>query len=113
MLLYLQELCGRLLGGELKIPSAATWWCGEARCREHVLANLQQMVIKSAFASSRFDPFFPDRLAIAQREELAMTIRSRPQDYVGQAQVNLSTAPVLLDDRPQPRHLVMRADATA
>ncbi len=113
LLPYLPELCRHLLGEELKIPSAATWWCGEARCREHVLANLQQMVIKSAFASSRFDPFFPDRLAIAQREELAMTIRSRPQDYVGQEQVNLSTAPVLVEHRLQPRHLVMRAYVTA
>ena len=39
-------LCERLLGESLKMPSVATWWCGEPAALEAVIDKLDQLVIK-------------------------------------------------------------------
>ena len=43
---YLPQLARQVLGEDLKLPSVETWWCGTAQGRQHVLANLETMVIK-------------------------------------------------------------------
>jgi len=45
---YLAPVCQALLGEELKIADTPRWWLGDAAAREHVLANLDRMVIRSA-----------------------------------------------------------------
>jgi len=113
LLPYLPGLCSHLLGEDLRIPSVPAWWCGDAGARDHVLANLERMVIKPAYTSLFHDPIFAGRLSVAERATLADAIRARPQDYVGQAQLELSTAPVLADQGLEPRHMVLRAYLTA
>jgi uncharacterized circularly permuted ATP-grasp superfamily protein/uncharacterized alpha-E superfamily protein len=113
LLPYLPALCRALLGEELNIPSAPTWWCGDLAAREYVLANLERLVVKPAFPFVRFDPIFGEELTADRRGELAEKIRARPLDYVGQEQIALSTAPVLEGERLRPRHLVIRAFLTA
>lgn len=108
LLAFLPALCRFLLGEELKLASVPTWWCGEPRARDHVLSHLRDMVIKPALASIRMEPVFGDELTREQREELAAKIRARPQDYVGEYRLSLSTTPVLVGDQLQPRHLVLR-----
>lgn len=106
---YLPALCRELLGEDLKIPSAETWWCGDPVARDHVLANLAHMVVKPAFPYARFDPIFGEDLSADALRGLADKIRARPLDYVGQQQITLSTAPVLEGGRLRARHLVIRA----
>lgn len=113
LLAFLPGLCQFLLGEELKLSSVPTWWCGEPRARDHVLSHLREMVIKPALASIRMEPIFGDELTREQRDELAATIRARPQDFVGEQRLRLSTTPVLVGDQLQPRHLVLRTYLTA
>lgn len=108
LLPFLPALCQHLLGEELLLPSAPTWWCGQPREREHVLAHLDDMVIKSARPSLGLEPTFGGALNQAQREALAARVRAAPGDYVGQHRMILATAPVLVGDRLEPRHVVTR-----
>ncbi len=108
LLAFLPGLCRFLLGEDLKLSSVPTWWCGEPRARDHVLSRLRDMVIKPALASIRMEPIFGDELTREQRDELAAKIKARPQDYVGEHRLRLSTAPVFAGDQLQPRHLVLR-----
>ena len=39
---FCRGCAGRLLGEELKMPSVATWWCGQEAARRHVLENLDE-----------------------------------------------------------------------
>jgi uncharacterized circularly permuted ATP-grasp superfamily protein/uncharacterized alpha-E superfamily protein len=113
LLAFLPALCRFLLGEELRLPSVATWWCGDPRSCEHVLANLHDLVIKPALAGVRMEPVFGGELSREQLDRLAEEIRARPHNYVGQERLTLSTAPVLVENRLQPRHLVLRAYAAA
>src|SRR3954466_14607227 len=98
LLAYLPAISQELLGEDLKLGWATSWWCGEPIGLGHVLAALPRMIIKPTFASRPFEPIFPDRLGAKQLEELAARIRTRPGDFVGQEQIALASAPVMMGD---------------
>ena len=108
---FLPALCRLLYGEELRMPSVATWWCGDAGPRAYVLKHLEQLVIKRALGPRAATPEFPARMTPAQREDLARRIEERPEAYAAQEQVALSTAPVRVDGRLAPRHVVLRVFA--
>ena len=83
---FLPELCDHLLGEKLKLPSVATWWCGQQSAREHVLKNLEKLVVKPAFRTHL-------KIADVEREELKRRIEFDPDLFVAQERVELSTAP--------------------
>src|SRR5260221_90707 len=100
---YLPRLCEKLLGESLKMPSVATWWCGEPAALEDVAAKLERLVIKSAFPQIRVEPMFGEDLDERGRKRVLAMLRARPNDYVAQELVHLSRAPVW--DRAHPRLL--------
>jgi uncharacterized circularly permuted ATP-grasp superfamily protein/uncharacterized alpha-E superfamily protein len=110
---FLPSLCRLLLSEDLKMPTVATWWCGEEKPRSHVVENLEDLVIKPAFAGIHSQPIFGASLSRKEREALLDQIRAQPARYVAQEQVALSTVPVWEDARLYPRHLVVRVFAAA
>lgn len=113
LLPFLPALCRVLLGEELLLPSMPTYWCGHPGQLDHVLANLDRMVVKAAFPPRRSVPTFGMTLSREARLQLADRIAAHPEQYVGQEFLPLSTAPVLTPDGLQPRALVVRAFLSA
>ncbi len=105
---FLPGLSRHLLGEELKLPSVATWWCGQADALDWVLNHLESVVVKPAFPSRGMEPVFGSELPEDKKTELVQRLRAFPHEYVAQEQVALSTAPVWEDDRLNPRSIVLR-----
>lgn len=95
---YLPRLCEHLLGSKLRMPSVATWWCGEPAACEYALKHLRELVIKPAYPTLGARPVFCGDLPVAELDALAARIALRPFDFVAQEMVNLSQAPVLADE---------------
>jgi uncharacterized circularly permuted ATP-grasp superfamily protein/uncharacterized alpha-E superfamily protein len=113
---YLPLLCRQLLDEPLKMPSVATWWCGEPAALEEVLAKLDRLVIKGAFPQMRIEPMFGDDLSERGRKKVATMLRGRPNQYVAQELVQLSQAPVVNPQHPRqllPRVIGLRVFACA
>jgi uncharacterized circularly permuted ATP-grasp superfamily protein/uncharacterized alpha-E superfamily protein len=110
---FLNGLCRHILGEELKMPTVATWWCGQEKPLAEVVENLDHLVLKPTFPTPRYQPIFGARLSASQGQELIAKIRATPGDYVAQEQVALSTVPVWEEGRAQPRHLVLRVYVVA
>src|SRR5205085_4838291 len=70
LLAFLPQLCRRLLGEELRLPSVQTWWCGQPAARDYVLANMHTLVIKPALSGARMEPVFGNELSREQRTQL-------------------------------------------
>jgi uncharacterized circularly permuted ATP-grasp superfamily protein/uncharacterized alpha-E superfamily protein len=100
---YLPGLCERLLAEPLRMPSVATWWCGEPAALNEVIANVHRLVIKGAFPQLRVEPMFGEDLDERGRKRVITMLRARPNDYIAQEIVHLSRAPVW--DRAHPRLL--------
>ncbi len=105
---FLPGLSQHLLGEPLKLPSVATWWCGQQSALDWVLSHLESVVVKPAFPAHGMEPVFGSELPASRREELVARLRSKPQEYVAQEQVALSTAPVLEHDGLHQRSVVLR-----
>ena len=105
---FLPGLSRHLLGEELKLPSVATWWCGQPSAMNWVLDHLESVVVKPAFPSRGMEPVFGSELAEGKKAEFIERLKAFPHEYVAQEQVALSTAPVWEDDRLAPRSMVLR-----
>jgi uncharacterized circularly permuted ATP-grasp superfamily protein/uncharacterized alpha-E superfamily protein len=94
---FLPALSRRLLGESLKMPSVATWWCGEAPALEAVIGNLDRLVVKPSFSHLPQSAVFGQDLRGAARADFIAAIRANPNNYIAQEQVRLSQAPVWND----------------
>lgn len=88
---FLPRLAQVLLGHDLVLPSVASWWCGAPRSLDHVLANLDHLVLK-AVAPTPITVLGQD-LSAADRADLAARIRAQPEAWTAQEPVALSTTP--------------------
>lgn len=111
LMAFLPGLARHLLGEDLQLPSVATWWCGQAGPRRHVLDELEGLVLKPTFPRFGQQAEFPARMTADERQALAARIEARPPQYVAQEQVDLSTVPVHTHRGVEARHVVMRACA--
>ena len=106
---FLPGLARHLLGEDLKLPSVATWWCGQPKALDWVLNHLDSIVVKPAFPSrGGMEPVFGSELPEDKKTELIERMLAFPHEYVAQEQVELSSAPVWEENRLRPRSMVLR-----
>ena len=116
MLAFLPSICRDVLGEDLKMPSIATWWCGQSKERAHVSANIDRMVIGPAYSRM---PFFDDKgesvlgasLRDQAKESIAEWLAVEGSKLVGQEAVTLSTTPVWNNGKLTPRPMSLRVYA--
>ena len=100
MAAFMPALSRRLLGAPLSLPNIATWWCGGDAERAHVADRIDALTIAPAFGAVPLGlPGGATRGAAldgAARAALLADLARRPQDYVGQEEVRLSTMPVVI-----------------
>ncbi len=106
LMAFLPRLARHLLGQELRLPSVATWWCGQPRERDYVLANLATLVLRPVKRGGQ--PVFGDQLDATGLAEWRERIKAQPHQYIGQERLIPSSAPTLNAGRLEPRHSVLR-----
>jgi len=117
---FMPELSRVLLGNELRLPSTASWWCGEESARQYALANLDGLAIEQAFerrpllaeGKSR-GPVLGSALTQAERDDVRDRLMTRGHDYVAQELVSLSTTPELTHGELKPRPMSLRVFVAA
>ena len=91
---FMPAAAERLLGEKLRLPSVATWWCGERAALDYVLGNLDRLVIKPAYPNQKHPAVFGRDLNADARAELAVRLEAQPHAYVAQERLAFSQAPV-------------------
>ena len=111
---FMPALCRRLLGEPLKLPNAATWWCGGPAERDYVLENIDRLVLSSSFRTPvALLPEGTTRpgsgLSAEERTRLREAMARRAMDYTAQEIIHLSTTPCVVGNRLEPRSFTLRA----
>jgi uncharacterized circularly permuted ATP-grasp superfamily protein/uncharacterized alpha-E superfamily protein len=116
LLAFLPGICRRLNGEDLSLPHIATWWCGQERERDNVLASPDRLMLGPALSTS---PPFDDgkdtvllsALKKKQRSALLERVRTGGEQFVAQESVTLSTMPFYAAGKLEPRPVTLRAFA--
>jgi uncharacterized circularly permuted ATP-grasp superfamily protein/uncharacterized alpha-E superfamily protein len=113
---FLPRLSEHLLGQPLKLPSIATWWCGEAAAQADALEHYQKLVFKPADPGQGFDTIFGQDLDERGLATLRKKLAAHPERFVAQELVRMSQAPVLVKGQSEKiaaRNIGLRVFAVA
>jgi uncharacterized circularly permuted ATP-grasp superfamily protein len=76
--------------------------------RQHILANLDKLVVKAVDASGGYGMLIGPASTKDQREEFARKIEDNPRGYIAQPTIQLSRHPTFVDGRLDGRHVDLR-----
>jgi uncharacterized circularly permuted ATP-grasp superfamily protein len=105
---YVPALIRYYLGEDPLIPNVPTFLCSEPAQRRHVLAHLEELVVKPANESGGYGVFIGPQSTRAQRGEIAARVEADPRNWIAQPTLQLSTGPTICDGAIAPRHLDLR-----
>jgi uncharacterized circularly permuted ATP-grasp superfamily protein/uncharacterized alpha-E superfamily protein len=96
---FLPAISRHLLGEELKLPSLATWWCGEDAALREVLPLLKGGVIKPTYPGSGLNTAIGQSLNPRELDEWSGRMARHPDDYTVQSWLPLSQTPTWSGER--------------
>ena len=105
---YVPAIIRYYLAEDAILPNVKTFLCREPAELSHVLANLDQLVVKAVGASGGYGMLVGPHASQAERETFAEALKANPDNYVAQPTIQLSTAPCLVDGKIEPRHVDLR-----
>ena len=108
---FLPAVAKHFFGKELIMPAIATWWCGQPKEMNYVIANLKTLVVRKIFRNIAGTRSAIDgaSLSAIQAEELILQIKANPYLYVGQEKINFSSTPSWLDGKIVAGHSLFRS----
>jgi len=105
---YVPDMIRYYLKQEPILPNVPTYKCVNKEERQYVIDNIDKMVVKPANESGGYGMLIGPQASKEEREKFVRLIRRDPRNYVAQPMLILSTAPTLVGNRAEPRHLDLR-----
>ncbi|MCE0460538.1 MULTISPECIES: circularly permuted type 2 ATP-grasp protein [Pseudomonas] len=105
---YVDEMIRFYLSEEPILKNVPTWQCRKPQDLSHVLANLPDLVVKETQGSGGYGMLVGPAATAAQIEDFRARLKARPQDYIAQPTLSLSTCPTFVENGIAPRHIDLR-----
>jgi uncharacterized circularly permuted ATP-grasp superfamily protein len=105
---YVPEMIRYYLREEPLLANVPTYVCWDDSQRDHVLHNLDQLVVKPTNASGGYGILMGPQASQSERDRQAEMVRANPRNYIAQPMLRLSTVPTIVDGRMEPRHVDLR-----
>ncbi|MDE1154265.1 MAG: circularly permuted type 2 ATP-grasp protein [Acidobacteriaceae bacterium] len=96
------------LGEDPILNNVETYLCTIDKQREHVLANLDKLVVKAVGESGGYGMLIGPHATPKERALFAEKIKANPRNYIAQPTISFSRAPCLIGDELEPRHVDLR-----
>jgi uncharacterized circularly permuted ATP-grasp superfamily protein len=90
------------------LPNVPTYLCWRPQEREHVIANIEKMVVKESGQSGGYGMLVGSASTRAQQEDFIGKIRKDPRNYIAQPIMALSRVPTLIGNGLEGRHVDLR-----
>ncbi len=105
---YVPQIIKYYLGEDAILANVPSFVCGEPSQCDHVLRNIDKLVIKPANESGGYGILLGPR---ASKEELSHyrdLIQANPRNYIAQPMLSLSRVPTIIGDHLEGRHVDLR-----
>ena len=105
---HVPDMIRYYLAEEPILPNVPSYRCVEKSERDFVLDNLDRLVVKPANQSGGYGILMGPMATRAERDACARSIRANPRNFMAQPMLTLSSAPTLVGEGVEPRHLDLR-----
>ncbi|WP_260956324.1 circularly permuted type 2 ATP-grasp protein [Pseudomonas citri] len=105
---YVDEMIRFYLTEEPILKNVPTWQCRKPQDLSHVLANLPDLVVKETQGSGGYGMLVGPAATAAQIEDFRARLKARPEAYIAQPTLSLSTCPTFVESGIAPRHIDLR-----
>jgi uncharacterized circularly permuted ATP-grasp superfamily protein len=105
---YVPDMIRYYLNEEPILKNVPTYQLSKADEREHVLKNINSMVVKKTNESGGYGMLMGNSATELEIENYKKEIMKDPRQFIAQPVVNLSSAPCYIDGQVQPRRIDLR-----
>ena len=105
---YVPEMIRYYLGEEPILPNVPSFICSDDVHRQHVLTNIENLVVKPANESGGYGMYIGPRESKRRTAEMKRLIKANPRNYIAQPIIDLSTVPTLCENTIEARHVDLR-----
>src|SRR5688572_5582709 len=105
---YVPDMIRYYLNEEPLLKNVPTYQLGKLDERDHVLKNINKMVIKKTNESGGYGMLMGHVASEKEIAEYTIEILKDPRQFIAQPIVSLSTAPCYIDGKVQPRRIDLR-----
>jgi uncharacterized circularly permuted ATP-grasp superfamily protein len=105
---YVPQIIEFYLGEKPLLKNVPTYNCTDEDQRAYVLEHLEELVVKEVHGSGGYGMLVGPSSTRAMRDEFKRRILARPDNYIVQPTLALSTCPTFVDRGIAPRHVDLR-----
>ncbi|SLN74073.1 hypothetical protein ROJ8625_04006 [Roseivivax jejudonensis] len=105
---FVPEMVRFYLGEAPVLENVPTWQCAKPDQCKYVIENLAELVVKEVHGSGGYGMLVGPKADKSQLEAFRAKIEARPENYIAQPTLALSTVPTFVDEGVAPRHVDLR-----
>lgn len=105
---YVPEMIRYYLDQDPILNNVETYLCRREKDLQHVLANLDKLVVKKVGESGGYGMLVGPHATAAERAAYAEVLKADPGNFIAQPTLSLSRVPTLIDDHFEGRHVDLR-----
>ncbi len=105
---YIPEIVEFYTGEKAILKNVPTWRCSDPDALAHVLDNLSDLVVKEVHGSGGYGMLIGPTATKKDLRAFEKKLRAKPDNYIAQPTLALSTVPIFTRDGLAPRHVDLR-----
>jgi uncharacterized circularly permuted ATP-grasp superfamily protein len=105
---FMPEIVEFYTGEKPLLPNVATWRCSEPDSLAYVLDNLADLVVKEVHGSGGYGMLIGPTSSRGELKRFRAKLKARPENYIAQPTLSLSTVPIYTRAGLAPRHVDLR-----
>jgi len=105
---FMPEIVEFYTGEKPLLKNVPTWRCAEPDSLAYVLDNLAELVVKEVHGSGGYGMLIGPTSSKVEIAQFAKKLRARPENYIAQPTLALSTVPIFTKAGLAPRHVDLR-----
>ena len=105
---YMPDIVEFYTGEKAKLPNVPTWRCSEPESLAYVLDNLADLVVKEVHGSGGYGMLVGPAASRKEIADFRAKLKAKPDGYIAQPTLALSTVPIFTNKGLAPRHVDLR-----
>jgi len=105
---FVPDMIAFYLSEEPILQNVPTWQCRKPEELSYVLAHLPELVVKEVHGAGGYGMLVGPTASRAEIEAFRARLLAKPQNYIAQPTLSLSTCPTFVEEGIAPRHIDLR-----